>query len=44
MDQNRGANIIDLIHLPTDKVVLDNLKKKRELQALSMGDLQEVLK
>jgi len=39
MDTNRGATIIDLIHLSTDKLVLDNLKKKKKLQSLTMGDL-----
>jgi hypothetical protein len=38
----KGATIIDLIHLPTDELVLENLRKKRELQALSMGQLREV--
>ena len=40
MDENRGATIIDIIHLDTDRLVLENLRKKRELQALSMGDLE----
>lgn len=44
MDLNRGATIVDLLHLPTDQLVLDNLKKKKRLQALTMGDLSEVLK
>lgn len=39
MDVNRGATIIDLIHLPTDKLVLKNLQKKKKLQSLSMGDI-----
>jgi SNF2 family DNA or RNA helicase len=43
MDVNRGATIIDLVHLPTDKLVLDNLKKKRELQSITLGELQECL-
>jgi len=44
MDKNRGATIIDLIHLPTDMYVLDNLKKKRNLQKVSMGELDDALK
>lgn len=40
---SRGANIIDLIHLPTDLMVLDNLKKKRDLQAMTMGDLAKAM-
>jgi hypothetical protein len=43
MDVNRGATIVDLIHLPTDKLVLENLKKKRELQSITLGELQECL-
>jgi len=43
MDKNRACRIIDLIHLPTDKLVLDNLKKKKRLQNLSMGELSEAL-
>jgi SNF2 family DNA or RNA helicase len=43
MDENRGATIIDLIHLPTDEYVLDNLQKKRRLQDMSLGQLQQVL-
>ncbi len=43
MDVARGATIIDLIHLPTDNLVLQNLKKKRDLQALSLGELKECL-
>ncbi len=40
MDANRGATIVDFIHLPTDKVVLDNLKGKRRLQDMTMGELK----
>ena len=43
MDLVRGCTIIDLIHLPTDELVLDNLQKKRRLQALTMGNLTEAL-
>jgi len=43
MDKNRGARIIDLIHLSTDQLILDNLKQKRKLQNLSMGELSEAL-
>jgi hypothetical protein len=44
MDANRGATIIDLFHLPTDKYVLENLKLKRKLQDISLGVVQEYLK
>lgn len=43
MDTNRGATIIDIIHLPTDKLILDNLLKKKRLQSLTMGQLAEVM-
>jgi hypothetical protein len=44
MDTNRGATIKDLIHLPTDKLVLDNLKLKKKLQNISMGELENAFK
>ena len=44
MDVNRGCIIKDLIHLPTDKLVLDNLKLKKKLQSISMGDLEIAMK
>jgi hypothetical protein len=43
MDVNRGATIIDCIHLPTDRYVLDNLMKKRRLQDLSLGNFKAEL-
>lgn len=39
MDVNRGARIIDLIHLPTDTFVLESLIKKIKLQAMTMGQM-----
>jgi hypothetical protein len=42
MSINRGALIIDLIHLPTDQIVIDNLKKKKKLQYLTMGEVEAV--
>lgn len=44
MDVNRAARIVDLICLPSDQLVLDNLKKKRRLQDLSMGELEICMK
>ncbi len=44
MDVNRGALIIDFIHLPSDAYVLANLKRKRELQGLSMGLLMDEMR
>ena len=43
MDTNRGATIIDLIHLPTDELVLKNLQKKRELERMSLGEITGVM-
>jgi len=40
MDQNKGAVIVDLAHLPTDEYVLHNLKSKKRLQAITLGDFQ----
>lgn len=39
MDLNRGLTIIDLIHLPSDQGVLDNIKLKKNLQSMSMDAL-----
>lgn len=36
MDRVRGGRIVDVVHLETDQLILDNLKKKRDLQYLSM--------
>jgi SNF2 family DNA or RNA helicase len=41
MDTNRGATIIDIVHLPTDLLVLDNLRKKKKLQNLTMDALND---
>lgn len=43
MDVNRGATIIDLIHLPSDRLVINNLKKKRKLQDMTMGELSTIM-
>lgn len=44
MDLNRGAKIIDFIHLPTDLKVLENLDKKKRLQDMTLGELNEAIK
>lgn len=41
MDENSGATIYDMIHLPSDRLVLDNLMKKKRLQNLTMGQLED---
>src|SRR5581483_9892769 len=43
MDVNRGATIVDCIHLPSDKMVLDNLRVKRDLQNMTLGEMQRAL-
>jgi len=43
MDENRGAMIVDLVHLPTDERVLEVLRKNRELELLTMGDFAKDL-
>jgi len=43
MDVNRGATIIDIVHLPSDELVLENLQKKRDLQSMTLGDMKMAL-
>lgn len=40
---SRGNNIFDLVHLPTDQLVLNNLDKKLDLQAMTLGDIRVAL-
>lgn len=40
---SRGCNIIELLHLPVDAKVLDNLNDKRDMMLLTMGDMMEGL-
>jgi hypothetical protein len=40
---SRGANIVDFLHLPIDQLVLDNLKKKRDLQKMTMNDFDKAI-
>jgi hypothetical protein len=44
MDLNRGCTIVDLVHLPTDQLIINNLRQKKRLQNMSMGELNESLK
>lgn len=44
MDVNLGATIYDLICLPSDMLVLNNLKRKRRLQDLSLGQMAEEIR
>ena len=43
MDKNRGATIIDIIHLETDELIIKNLDEKRKLEKMSMGELKSSL-
>ncbi len=43
MDMNRGATIVDLIHLPTDERVREVLKSNRKLELMTLGDLQQCM-
>lgn len=44
MDLNKGATITDLVQLASDLYVIDNLKEKRRLQDITLGDLQANLR
>jgi SNF2 family DNA or RNA helicase len=44
MDINKGATVIDCVHLDTDQYVLDNLSKKLDLLAMSMGKFRKAVK
>lgn len=43
MDENKGATIVDLIHLPTDEQVRDVLKDNRRLELLTLGEVEKLL-
>ena len=43
MDVNRGATIIDVVHLDSDQYILNNLEKKLDLMYMTMGRLREVM-
>lgn len=43
MDENKGATIIDLIHLGSDQLVRDRLMEKRDLQGLSLSAIRDAL-
>lgn len=43
MDANLGATIIDLFHLPSDEKVYMNVKAKRDLQNMTLGELKETM-
>jgi hypothetical protein len=41
--QTRNCRIVDLFCLPCDQLVYDNLKRKRKLQDLTMGEVREAM-
>jgi hypothetical protein len=41
MDANRAYTIVDILMMPTDQLVLNNLKKKRRMEKLSMGEIAD---
>ena len=43
LGQTRPTKIVDLVHLPTDELVINNLDNKQELQALSLNDITAAL-
>ena len=43
MDINKGATIVDLIHLPTDEAILERLKSNRRLELMTMGEIEGAL-
>lgn len=43
MDSNRGATIVDLVHLDQDERVLQVIRENRNLELMTMGELREVL-
>ena len=42
-DENLGATIVDLIHLPTDARVRDILRQNRKLELMTLGDVTSTL-
>jgi SNF2 family DNA or RNA helicase len=43
-DENRGATIVDLIHLPTDERVRDILQDNRRLELMTLGEMESILR
>jgi len=41
MDENLGCTIVDLIHLPSDRRVLDVIRDNRRLELMTMGEIME---
>lgn len=43
IDMNKGATIVDLFHLGTDRKVLNVLKDNRRLEKITLGEYQEMI-
>lgn len=43
MNVNKGARIIDAIHLPVDQLIRDSLMKKVKLQSITLGQITDSL-
>jgi hypothetical protein len=41
-DMNKGATIVDLIHLPSDEHVRDVLQDNRRLELLTLGEIENM--
>lgn len=39
MDMSRGCRIVDLVQLPVDKYILENLEKKSDMQRIALDEL-----
>lgn len=44
MDINKGATIIDILHLGTDRLVRDRLMEKREMSDLAISQIRDALR
>ena len=42
-DKTLGCRIVDLIHLPTDKLVLDAVKRKRDIETFTLEEIGKAL-
>jgi SNF2 family DNA or RNA helicase len=43
MDHNRGATIVDLLHLPTDERALQIIRENRRIELMTMGEIADCL-
>ena len=44
MDVTKGTRIVDLLCLPTDKYILDNVKEKRTIQGITLESIKCLMK